>query len=286
MRVCLAVALSLLASAASPDTARLTRLSHLVLEDLPGEFGGLSAIEVSRDGTSAHVLSDTARLFEIRLNRAASGTLTEVYVLSARYLHIPDPDERLDSEGLAFSPDGITHVSVESPPQVLHFAPGQHWPTVTDTFPELEDFAHNRGFEALAIDPENRLVTLTEIAPDGAADIPIYRRENGTWTAISQLPDMTGYMVVGADFGPDGRLYVLERAVSLLGFRSRIRRAQLETGPLNPETLLESDLSQYDNLEGISVWQDAQGRTVLTLVSDGNYLSVQRNEIVEFLLKE
>ncbi len=76
------------------------------------------------------------------------------------------------------------------------------------------------------------------------------------------------FLIVGADIGPDGRLYMLERDFAGIGFRSRIRRFDLDGG--NEETMLETGLRTHDNLEGISVWQDAQGLR-LTLISDDNF---------------
>ena len=49
--------------------------------------------------------------------------------------------------------------------------------------------------------------------------------------------------------------------------------------------LLESRPLQYDNLEGISVWQDAQGIR-LTLISDDNFGLLQRTELVEYRVTE
>lgn len=38
----------------------------------------------------------------------------------------------------------------------------------------------------------------------------------------------------------------------------------------------------HDNLEGISVWQDPDGRIRLTMISDDNFMVFQRTEIVEY----
>jgi hypothetical protein len=40
--------------------------------------------------------------------------------------------------------------------------------------------------------------------------------------------------------------------------------------------------SRFDNLEGISVWQDVSGQTHLTLVSDDNFLPFQNTQIIEY----
>ena len=72
----------------------------------------------------------------------------------------------------------------------------------------------------------------------------------------------------------------------LLGFSSRVRRYAMSDDALGPpELLIQSVPLQYDNLEGIAVWQDAQGIRI-TLISDDNFFFVQRTELVEFRVRE
>ena len=93
-------------------------------------------------------------------------------------------------------------------------------------------------------------------------------------------------MMVGADFDDKGQLYLLERAVSPLGFRSRIRRFDLNAPALGETQLMTSSPGRFDNLEALSVWRDPEGNTRLTLISDDNFLPIQRTQIVEYLLTE
>lgn len=44
---------------------------------------------------------------------------------------------------------------------------------------------------------------------------------------------------------------------------------------------MQSELGRHDNLEGLSVWRDAQGLR-LTMVSDDNFMFFQRTEFVEY----
>jgi len=65
-----------------------------------------------------------------------------------------------------------------------------------------------------------------------------------------------------------------------------VRRFALSDSALGPpEVLLETTPLQYDNLEGIAVWQDAQGIR-LTMISDDNFLFVQRTEVVEYRVRD
>ena len=94
-------------------------------------------------------------------------------------------------------------------------------------------------------------------------------------------------MPVGADFGPDGRLYVLERKFARIGFRSRLRRFKWTDSALTQEeTLIETSVATHDNLEGVSIWRDSRGQLRATMISDDNFLWIQRTEIVEYSLPD
>ena len=98
---------------------------------------------------------------------------------------------------------------------------------------------------------------------------------------------MRGFLMpVGADFGTDNLFYLLERSVSPLGFRTRVRRFDLSQVDLTEETLLTTGQLSHDNLEGISVWTDQNGATRVTMISDDNFLPILRSEVVEYILHE
>jgi hypothetical protein len=285
MRRRLAVALSVLATVVAAEP-RLELSAHVVVEDAPAEFGGLSGLIVAQGGKQAQVLSDRGKLFDVSLLRDGDGQLTRVAVLRTKFLYIFETRHKIDSEGLARAPDGGVFVSSESPAAVLHYPAQRSWPDRKWPTPFQGNQASNRGLEALAIDPEGRLVTIPELRPDGEDAFPILRLEGNAWQRIGRLEASDSFSVVGADFGPDGRLYVLERAVSVLGFQSRVRRLTLGEDRVSVETLYRSPLGRFDNLEGVSIWQDASSELRLLLVSDNNFLSLQRTEFVELILRE
>ena len=117
-----------------------------------------------------------------------------------------------------------------------------------------------------------------------AKPFPVYRFRNGVWDQPFILPRRGYFLAVAADIGPDGRFYLLERQFfGLLGFGSRVRRFTMSPDGLSKEeTLLQTTPGQHDNLEGLSVWRDASGTLRLTMISDDNFLFLQRTEIVEY----
>ena len=71
----------------------------------------------------------------------------------------------------------------------------------------------------------------------------------------------------------------------------RIRRIALGEikpgGTVDGPVLLEADLGyEIDNMEGLSVHRSPAGETVLTLISDDNFLPFQRTLLLQFTLAE
>ncbi len=266
----LGLALSL-AVAPPAYSAELTLSGRLTLVSEDPAFGGLSAIEVSRDGQQAIMLSDRGDMFHATLERRAGR------VYSATVERMPEQKVQGDSEGLAIARDGQWYVSTEGPARLLRL-PGARLPD----HPHFPNMANNRALEALAVDAKGHLYTLPETTRR-AGPFPIYRWDGTAWEIIHQLERRGPFRPVGADFGPDGRLYVLERAFDFSGFRTRVRR--LVPGRDAPaETLLSTPGLTHDNLEGIAVWRDDRLHLRVTLVSDDNFRSLQRTEIVEYVL--
>ncbi|MFL4469507.1 esterase-like activity of phytase family protein [Tateyamaria armeniaca] len=268
MRWRLSLALILSASASLADP--LTYLRSVPLAGL----GGVSAVEVEADGNAALVLSDrgTAHRFAI-LRDGQTGRIEDV----AR-VKLPFPDR--DTEGLAVL-GGKTFISYEDPAEISTLG-GQILPSPR----EFHALPSNSALEALAVTRDGVVYTLPENPRNKGQPIPIYRYQDKRWSVAAHLPRSDGFMPTGADFGPDGLLYILERSFSALGFRTRIRRIDLGVEPPVAETLLKTKLGTHDNLEGLSVWRSDSGATCLTMVSDDNFLSVLRSELVEYALTE
>lgn len=253
-------------------------------------FGGFSGLSVSDDGARLTAISDRGSLVTARIERQG-GRIAAVRGVKASRLRASTGAPLIglvsDAEGLAVAPDGTLFISFE---QVHRVARHDRRTTAARVLPRPAEFRaldDNEGLEALAIDAAGRLLVLPETGrtPEGA--IPVWRWDGTRWTRPFVLPARGGFAPVGADFGPDGRLYLLERDLGLFGFRSRLRRWDV-TGdaPSGETTLVETPAGLHDNLEGVSVWRDRQGRLRATMISDDNFLAIQRTEIVEYALPE
>lgn len=278
---------------------------------VPG-FGGMSALAVTDAGTRMIAIGDRGTIWRADLSRDAAGRLTGIALRSHARLRARkggwlSPFAR-DAESIALDPDwqgggqgggqGGFHLGFESYVRVLHYAGPEAVPTNTDAWNRFEPRFGNLGFEALAPLPGGGILAIAEaglpdLDPPGST--PAFRHDGspeGRWQPAFSLPDTGPYGVSGADLGPDGRLYVLERRLDRLrGFAVRIRRFTLDGAgetlrPGPAETLLETRPGVLGNMEGISLWQTAAGETILSLISDDNFLPLLGTGIVEYRLAD
>ena len=248
--------------------------------------GGYSALWLDEDGEAFATLSDRGSWVRGRLRRDATGAVAAVEVEDRGPLLRVDGGALRgaegDAEGLARTADGF-FVSYEGVSRVMRHgadlgAPPRRIPLVR----EFDGLQFNSGLEALAADAEGRLYAIPERSGAQNRPFPVFRFADGAWTQPFALRRDGRFLVTGADVGPDGRLYVLERDFALIGFRSRVRSWRLDGTDERVE--LESGLRAHDNLEGIAAWRDRAGRMRLTMISDDNLRAVQHTEFVDYVL--
>ena len=277
---------------ATPPAEQPAQLSAVITaRDAADWAGGFSGIEVTGDGSAWVLVTDRGHIARGNFTRS-DGTLTGWNITAFQPLVDKNGDTRefphTDAEGLAMDADGRLNVSFEHAHRILRYdawdAPAV-WPSYTRSWRAL---ARNGGLEALAIDAEGTLFTLPEEIAPGATEALVYRRKPNTrWEQPFTLPLTEGYKPTGADFGPDGRLYLLERGFFPPAFRSRVRSLSVtDTGVDDIRVLLETPLFTHGNLEGIAVWRDPAGQIRLTMISDDNFLPVLPSEIVEYIVTE
>ncbi|HMO08540.1 MAG TPA: esterase-like activity of phytase family protein [Paracoccaceae bacterium] len=250
-------------------------------------FGGVSAIHVFPGGARFLVVTDRGAWTEGRIARDAAGHIAAITAAPMRLLRgtgeAPLAEGRTDAEGIAVAQDGTVYVSFEGPARVLRYARPDGPAENLHSHPDFARMQRNSALEALAIGPDGALYTLPERSGRITRPFPVYRFRSGVWDQPFSLPRRGNFLPVGADIGPDGRLYLLERAFAgLRGFASRLRRFDLSGG--REEVLVETPFGLHDNLEGVTVWQEAGGRLVATLVADDNFRFFQRTELVEYAL--
>lgn len=251
-------------------------------------IGGLSGLAVLDQGNRFIAISDRGHLLEGEFHREgqmlSSAEVTRMTLLGGTGGRALNPRiNEEDAEGLAISSDGSISISFE----FVHRISKYRDPGIALPYPALLkglNLSDNAGLETLAIDDQDRLVTL----PEGTkyqTDHPVLRLDKGRWSIIGHVHPSDSFAPVGADFGPDGFFYLLERRVNTFGFRSRIRRFDLgKTGGVFDGVTLWQSGTSLGNLEGLSIWTDGAGDIRATMVADDNFLKVLFGGFVEITL--
>jgi hypothetical protein len=281
----------------SEPKAPLAFLGGLSLTSTDKRFGGLSGLDML-DADTALIISDSGWFVRARLVHE-----------DGRLVGIADAD--LDS----IFPDGNTEKEVGDVEDVaLDPTDRQRGVIVRErqanamlTF-ELEDgrptqfeakrvgapdnlLRSNKGLESVAFAPAaspvaGEIVTVAERPPPGMKNIPGWVAGVGAFEVVRR----DDFDVSSARFLPNGDLMLLERRYSpAWGISMRLRLIPGDTvkvgGRLDGEILLDAGMaSQIDNMEGLAIREDADGRLILTLVSDDNYSILQRTLILQFAL--
>ncbi len=282
----IAAGLALLSNLASAQSAEF--ISNYTWAGPTKDYGGFSGIEVFEGGKRFTVIGDKGVIVEGLFTRTGpriSGVRPVLQKIRDRKGRAVSKS-RSDAEGLAIGADGRVYISFENRHRVRAYqqigSPAQK----LAKHPDFKRFSGNDGLEALAISTDGTLYALPERA--AKSGIPVFRFKDGTWGIPFHIPAVSSFKAVGADFGPDGKFYLLERSFkSVFGFRSQVRRFEISGDQIsNSEVILQTSAGRHGNLEGIALWRDGRGDIRLTMIADDNFNYFQRGEFVEYRLKQ
>lgn len=292
-----------------PREAERTRFGQvdyrggLELQSDHPDFGGLSAIRLDPAGRQLTGLTDKGFWLGARIDMEGA----RIAGLSqARMAPILGPGGRTlastgdwDTESLWIE-GGTAWVGVERTHRIFRF----------DTFGREGFLARgtpipvpmggqrlpsNRGIEALGVLPRpsplaGTLLALSERGLNAAGDIRgfLIGRDGASELAVKRTNE---FDITDLAFLPNGDLLILERWFSALrGVAFRIRRIGIDTvrpgATLDGPIIVSGDMSaQVDNMEGLAVHREADGETILTIVSDNNFSFLQRTLLLQFAWK-
>lgn len=267
------------------------------------DFGGLSALHVAADGE--HFLSLSDKGFWLR-GRIVYGNGAPVGIADAEMAPMIGPDGKplasrgwFDTESLTVD-SGMAYVGIERVNQVVRFdygkdgllARGQPIPLPAG----IAKLPYNKGLECLTSVPKGLPLagTLIAVSERGLDD------KGNLLSFLIGGPNPGDFTVARSDdfdvsdcaVTPSADLLLLERRFSWRrGVAIRIRRvplANLKPGALvDGPILLDVDMGyQIDNMEGLGIHRAADGRTVLTMISDDNFSPIQRTILLQFTLLE
>ena len=283
-------------STTDPDRSRFGALmfrSGAILRSDVSAFGGFSGLWRSGNGQEIIALADNAQILKARIE-TADGRLSGLSgpVLSPLILGNGVPMRRsryYDTESFALLGNAV-FIGTERNHAVIRFernVAGSIIRGVPIPVPkDLRDLPSNGGLEALAVAPQRSPLSgvLVGIAEGGSGFILTGPRQGAFQVALSG-----GYDVTDLAFLPEGDAVILERRFSLFGgFACRLRRVAAATirpgARIDGDVLYESEPShQVDNMEGLAVHREG-GETVLSMISDNNFSSLQKTVLLEFAL--
>ena len=297
---------------AEPSRTRFGALEFrggLALTSSESAFGGISGLRVEADGAHFLAVTDNGSWLRARIvysEGRPSG------IADAEMAPLLGSDGKplaargwYDAESLE-NDNGTLYVGLERVEKIVRFdyardgvkAQARVLPAPDD----FRTFTYNKSLECLAIPPQGSplagtLIAVTERSLDAVGNHRAYLLdgvrgeppEAGHAERFS-VKRSDGFDVSDCTILPPSDLLLLERHFSpARGILMRIRRiplAALKPGALvDGAQLITADLGfQIDNMEGIAVHKNAQGETIITMVSDDNFSLFQRNLLLQFAL--
>jgi hypothetical protein len=275
----------------------------LVLSSKADSFGGFSSLHMESDGARFIAVSDRGAWLR---GRIAYRDDRPVGIADAEMAPLLGADGRtlrsrgwFDAESLA-ERDGALYVGLERVEQIVRFnykadglmARGEPIPVP----PDFKTFKSNNSLECLAAPPKgapfsDALIVVTEESLDEAGNLRAFVL--GGETTRFSVKRRDDFDVSDCAVLASNDLLLLERRFALLrgGLAMRIRRVPLAGikpgATIDGSILIEADLGyEVDNMEGIGLHRNARGETIITLISDDNFLPFQRTLLLQFAIVE
>lgn len=291
----------------NPEQKRFGKLEWLGTLQLTSkfeDFGGFSGLAVDRSGEKLLAVTDEGMWLKAdlvtrggRIDGLSNARMGALKGLGGKTL---TKKFNLDSEDMAMATPGAltgeAYISYERNHRIaLHavteegIGPAKR---LLKLPPRAKSAKANRGIEGLAVlrggPLKGALVAFTEEYLDRQGNhIGWLLRKSKS--AMIRLKRLKGFAVTSLAGLPNGDLVVLERRFRFTeGVKMRLRRvkaAEIKPGALlQGDVLLETNqLREIDNMEGLAVHTDAQGRTILTIISDDNFNhTLQRTLLMQF----
>jgi hypothetical protein len=282
------------------SAGRLSYRGGIEITSSDKRFGGWSALMVSPDGERLIALSDIGRWLTARIRHSSDGRLVGLSEAALGVLKDHNGEalrgRHADAEAFARLRDRFV-VAFERADRFESYAAGDWrspFPGTPRRFaypPGAREAPDNGGIEGLTALPGDRLLAIAEDLDDNGNHARAWLHEAGRWERLKYA--WTGrYRVSDMALLPNDDVLVLERRFTWVGgFASRLVRvplADIRAGA----TLEGEEIAVIDppltteNFEGVAARRGRGNETLVYLISDNNFLFVQRTLLLMFALRD
>jgi hypothetical protein len=284
---------------AKDRVGKLVHRGTLRLTSPDGDFGGISGLIVSDDGTqflaitdASHWLTGTLQYRDGRLSGVTGGEIGPLIAPDGSILK----GKMGDAEGLAGRLDGDVYVSFEGRHRIWRYPFARDGmrgkPSVVATPAELSGAPLNAGLEGITLLNDGKLLALTESFHDAAGNIRGWVLDQDADPRPVLLKQRSPFDVTDVRQLANGDVLTLERRFSTfggVGFQMRrILSPALAAGEvMDGEIVADAGMNfMIDNMEALSVCKGANGETLVIILSDDNFNApLQQTLIMMFELK-
>ncbi|WP_119461322.1 esterase-like activity of phytase family protein [Rhodospirillaceae bacterium SYSU D60014] len=285
-----------------PDQSKVDWIDYLAGFELRSDaedWGGLSSMRLTADGSRLLALSDLGFWITFTLHHDMDGRLTGVSdgviaPLLDEKGHPLAGKRRADAEGLARDTDGSLLVAFERDHRIWRYGPAddpfQAAAKPVEPPDTITNLPGNGGIEAMAVLGPGRILLLSEDGADAAGDIRGWISAANGWAEIS-LARTGRFKPTDLALLPDGDVLLLERRYSPIGGPaarlSILSATEIRPGiRLTGQPIAELTLPlSVDNFEALAAAPAPGGGTLIYLLSDDNRSMLQRTLLLQFLLR-
>lgn len=280
---------------AQRDVGRLRYMGGVVLRSPVAGFGGLSGLAAGRDGWLMSV-SDTGNWVAFRTVETRGRLVGVIGGIIAPILDAFGKPAAIkihgDAEALTWAPDGSATVSFEFDHRIQVYAgidpatPASFGARATRTlrYAATGGWPANGGGEALATLSDGGLLWFEEEGQDAGGRSPALRIAADGTVETLRYTAPTGYGATDAvELSPGELLVVNRRFTPGEGVSAVLTTATLAPDMAVVEVARLAAPLTVDNFEGLAVRHEG-ARTFVYLVSDDNFLGLQRTLLLKFEL--
>lgn len=264
----------------------------IILTDSNPNFGGLSSLNLTKDGQKANVLSDKGYRFTIKLRYDEKGWLVGEDGIECLGTLINPKGKAVkyaDTEGQTQFRKG-TLISQERKHVLWWYSPPMQKARVLNRPASMAKLPSNRGIEAITILKDGRLLLLAEGGANDSDQLPAWIGLPGKWQKLF-YPFDGSFRPTDAALLPKGDVLVLERSVFLGMLSWRLMR--IDRTSLIPNSIIQNhslaDAAIYaprDNMEGLALRINTAGELLVYVLSDDNFSPFQNTMLLQFALHD